>query len=184
MRWRVLAWFSLGVNIALAAAFVFFTRQWAANRSSQTSSAVSASSGQSKANIILRRQFFSWRDIESDDYPTYVANLRDIGCPEQTIRDIIIADVNGLYTKRRALEILTPEQQWWRPEPDSNVVQVATEKTRVLDDDAGLCSAASGGQLGSRGSGEPPSAIAAWHYARWPRARLVASGHKTGARRD
>ena len=34
--------------------------------------------------VVLRRQFFSWRDVESADYPTYVANLSDIGCPEQT----------------------------------------------------------------------------------------------------
>src|SRR2546427_7254109 len=135
MRWRVLALISLGVNIALAAAFVLTARQLSRSRSVEPAGSGSASSSQGGTNIVLRRQFFSWREVESDDYPTYIANLRDIGCPEQTIRDIIIADVNGLYTRRRALEILTPEQQWWRSEPDSNVVQVATEKTRVLDDE-------------------------------------------------
>jgi hypothetical protein len=44
---------------------------------------------------------FQWAQIESTDYRTYVANLRGIGCPERTIRDIIIADVNGLYFARR-----------------------------------------------------------------------------------
>src|SRR5262245_41874041 len=33
-----------------------------------------------------------WSDIESSEYRTYIANLRSIGCPEQTIRDIIVAD--------------------------------------------------------------------------------------------
>ena len=61
--------------------------------------------------------------------------MREIGCPDQTIRDIIIADVNALYSRRRGLEIVTPEQQWWRPEPDSNVVQVANEKARILDEE-------------------------------------------------
>src|SRR5205814_163297 len=125
MRWRVLALISLGVNIALAAGFVLSARSLYRSRS-LLASASSSSVGQSRTNVVLRRQFFSWREVESDDYPTYVANLRDIGCPEQTLRDIIIADVNGLYTRRRALEILTPEQQWWRSEPDSNVVQVAS----------------------------------------------------------
>ena len=134
MRWRVLALVSLGVNIALAAGFVLSTRNLYRSRSLLASTPPS-SAGQSRTNVVLRRQFFSWREVESDDYPTYIANLRDIGCPEQTIRDIIIADVNGLYTRRRALEIVTPEQQWWRTEPDSNVVQVATEKSRVLDDE-------------------------------------------------
>jgi hypothetical protein len=45
---------------------------------------------------------FSWRSIESADYKEYIANLRAIECPEQTIRDIIIADVNKLYGPREA----------------------------------------------------------------------------------
>lgn len=44
---------------------------------------------------------FSWRQIESTDYRTYVANLRAIDCPEQTIADIIRADVHGLYLQKR-----------------------------------------------------------------------------------
>ena len=62
---------------------------------------------QTKTNLVVRRQLFSWQEIESADYPTYVANLRQIGCPEQTIRDIIIADVNALYSRRRATELVT-----------------------------------------------------------------------------
>src|SRR4029077_4471693 len=31
---------------------------------------------------------FDWRMIESSDYEEYVANLRAIGCPEKTVRDI------------------------------------------------------------------------------------------------
>src|SRR5256885_2547460 len=116
MRWRVLALISLGVNIALAVAFVLTARQLARSRSLEPAGSGSALSSQVGTNIVLRRQFFSWRSVESDDYPTYVANLREIGCPEQTIRDIIIADVNSLYSRRRGLEIVTPEQQWWRPE--------------------------------------------------------------------
>ena len=135
MRWRVLALISLGVNIALAVAFVLTARQLSRSRSVEPAGSGSASSSQGGTNIVLRRQFFSWRSVESDDYPTYVANLREIGCPEQTIRDIIIADVNGLYSRRRGLEIVTPEQQWWRAEPDSNVGQVANEKARLLDEE-------------------------------------------------
>lgn len=42
-----------------------------------------------------------WSQIESKDYRTYMANLRAIGCPEQTIRDIILADVTKLYNERK-----------------------------------------------------------------------------------
>ena len=44
---------------------------------------------------------FRWSQIESGDYRTYIANLRGIGCPEQTIRDLVKADVDSLYASRR-----------------------------------------------------------------------------------
>jgi len=44
---------------------------------------------------------FNWSQLESSDYSTYIANLRSIGCPEQTIRDIITADVDSQYAPRR-----------------------------------------------------------------------------------
>jgi hypothetical protein len=45
---------------------------------------------------------FDWRLVESNDYRQYIANLRAIGCPEETIRDIIIADVNKVFQSRLA----------------------------------------------------------------------------------
>ena len=48
---------------------------------------------------------FRWSQIEAADYPTYIANLRAIGCPEQTIHDIITADMESQYAaQRRPLE--------------------------------------------------------------------------------
>ena len=44
---------------------------------------------------------FDWRAVESADYRKYIENLRAIGCPEETIRDIIIADVNKLFASRK-----------------------------------------------------------------------------------
>jgi hypothetical protein len=44
---------------------------------------------------------FLWSRIESPDYRVYVANLRSIGCPEDTIRDIITADIGALYSAKR-----------------------------------------------------------------------------------
>lgn len=45
---------------------------------------------------------FDWRQIESEDYRTYVKNLRVIGCPEETVRDIVSADLLQAYAERRA----------------------------------------------------------------------------------
>ncbi len=51
--------------------------------------------------VIYRTNQFHWRDVESGDYRTYIANLRAIGCPENTIKDIILTDVMKLYASRR-----------------------------------------------------------------------------------
>jgi len=40
---------------------------------------------------------FQWESLESSDYKQYIVNLRAIGCPEQTIRDIIVTDVDRTY---------------------------------------------------------------------------------------
>src|SRR5438067_13778035 len=105
MRWRVLLLVSLGVNVGLAALWLFARRSPAGNSSSGSEVSNREGANQRRTSVVVRRQFFTWREVESPDYPEYVANLRDIGCPEQTIRDIIIADVNALYARKRATEI-------------------------------------------------------------------------------
>ena len=58
---------------------------------------------------------FDWHQVESEDYQDYIANLRSIGCPEETIRDIIKADVDKLYESK--LDDLKPEQkpfEYWK----------------------------------------------------------------------
>jgi LysM repeat protein len=133
MRWRLIALVSLGVNIALAVAWLCLPPGRAAHLPALTLEPISTN--QVRTNYLLRRQLFSWQQIESSDYPTYIANLRDVGCPEQTIRDIIIADVNQLFSRRRATELTTAEQQWWRSEPDTNVIRVAAEKAHQLEEE-------------------------------------------------
>ena len=51
--------------------------------------------------IVYKTNQFRWNQIESSDYREYIANLRNIGCPESTIRDIIITDIMRLYAARR-----------------------------------------------------------------------------------
>src|SRR5438067_2541083 len=117
MRWRTILFISLALTVALVAAWYFSARGSKAISPASTSSAFAAS-GRPGSGALIRRQFFSWQEIESPDYRQYIANLREIGCPEKTIRDIILADVNDLYESRKATEIVTPDQQWWRTETD------------------------------------------------------------------
>jgi len=44
----------------------------------------------------------NWRALESTNYVTYIDNLLAFGCPEETVQDIIIADIAKLYAQRRA----------------------------------------------------------------------------------
>ena len=53
-----------------------------------------------------------WSTIESEDYSTYIARLRAVGCPETTIRNIIIADVHNLYEEKR--QALNGTREFWQ----------------------------------------------------------------------
>ena len=58
---------------------------------------------------------FDWRVVESEDYRKYIANLRSVGCPEETIRDIITADVNKLFeARKKELRKDKPPFQFWK----------------------------------------------------------------------
>jgi len=56
---------------------------------------------------------FQWSQLESDDYQVYLANLRGIGCPEATVRDIVIADVNEVFTTRVKALVDEVSGQFW-----------------------------------------------------------------------
>jgi hypothetical protein len=134
MRGRVLLWVSLGLNIALAVMLLRFSPEVTERNSALAAVPPPMDESRTyKTNVVVRRQNFTWVEIESADFPTYIANLRAIGCPEATIRDIIVAEVNQLFARRRATEVVTAEQKWWRSEPDPAVTQAASEKLQALD---------------------------------------------------
>jgi hypothetical protein len=54
----------------------------------------------------------SWDDIESSDLAHLAANLRAVGCPEQTIRDLLKARIVAEYMARYE-EIQDPLSKYW-----------------------------------------------------------------------
>jgi hypothetical protein len=69
------------------------------------------------ASVIIRTNAFNWGQLESEDYRTYIARLRGIGCPEETIRDIVIADFEKLMApKIRALDGTREPPVYWKAE--------------------------------------------------------------------
>jgi hypothetical protein len=101
----------LALNVAaLAAGYLFFSesssrRAEAAGDSANLELAAwkaEAAAQRAKATtVIYRTNAFNWSQVESTDYREYIANLRSIGCPESTIKDIILTDVMRLYAQRR-----------------------------------------------------------------------------------
>lgn len=76
---------------------------------------------------------FHWGQIESADYRVYLANLRAIGCPEPTVRDIVIADVNELFHPRvKALVDEVSGQFWSLPGRKDDFEKMVDEKHKQL----------------------------------------------------
>src|SRR5204863_6597430 len=76
---------------------------------------------------------FRWQQVESRDYKAYIANLRAIGCPEETIRDIIVADVTKLYAqKRRAIYPEMGTDEYWKKDPSwRSVTSAESERQKA-----------------------------------------------------
>jgi hypothetical protein len=64
-------------------------------------------------NAVVKQ--FNWESVESPDYKQYIVNLRSIGCPEETIRDIIVADVTKLYDEKKKVARGEPKKfEFWK----------------------------------------------------------------------
>ena len=69
--------------------------------------------------IVTVTNEFRWRQLESEDYRTYIERLRSIGCPEQTIRDIVISDLDKLMAPRlQAASGRRADLQFWHSEEE------------------------------------------------------------------
>jgi hypothetical protein len=89
-----------------------------------------------------------WTLISLPNLHLFLANLRAVGCPELTIKDIILAEVNRRYAPReRSLKLRYEDYDLWEAPPASatkaldNQMQLAalyTEKKALLRDLLGV----------------------------------------------
>ncbi len=125
---------SLGLNLLLAVAAYW---GWRHARDASQLDTPSAEPGpaaqQVQPQVVVRRQFMDWSELESTNYATYIGNLRAIGCPEATICDIIVADVNQIYTGKRAAESARIDMSWWRADASQLAAQALLEVSQRLD---------------------------------------------------
>lgn len=59
-----------------------------------------------------KKQSFSWSEIESDDYLELIENLRSIGCPNATVRDVVLGRAADDYA----------DELWRTQKPSQSVI--------------------------------------------------------------
>jgi hypothetical protein len=147
MKSRALIAILLLSNFALAAYILSFHRSPAAAKSSEqilSDHSISPKSSHvakphkappSETPTAASTNTLRWAQLEAEDYPTYIARLRSIGCPEQTIRDIIIADVDKLMAPQvLALTGHTKPPKYWKADVrDSSNLQSLERLNRIAD---------------------------------------------------
>ena len=142
MKAKVVIVASLALNIGLAAAW-FHQRQTPVStpQSETPETTVKAdtktpSRTTTKTVTSVREKQLDWTTVESADYRAYIKNLRDIACPEETVRDIIIADINKLYAPKFAALYGSPSDfKFWQTDNRSNRKdeREREEKRRALE---------------------------------------------------
>jgi len=76
---------------------------------------------------------FRWAEIESTDYRKYVANLRAVGCPEQIIRDVIVADMSQLFSARGQAIWKPRISEYWQKHVNEQASPKQMEQLLALD---------------------------------------------------
>lgn len=138
MKFKIILILSICFNVALGALYLAKTPAPASREV-----ALSAGDGtnrvariveKSAATLVITNDVthkFDWRLVESEDYKKYIANLRSIGCPEETIRDIIIADVNKLFASRAKASAKPKEKfKFWQTGMQSFAGMLDEEKIK------------------------------------------------------
>lgn len=139
MRTIVIA--SLGLNAALLVGLAYVSVREPSRPSTPVETA-EASIPQVPARVERPRlsspassiDAFHWSTIETADFKEYMANLRAIGCPEETIRDLIIAEVDKMFAPRfAALAADTQQFEHWRRR--SKGAEALLTQLRALQDE-------------------------------------------------
>jgi len=129
MKIRALLLVSFCLNLGLFGAY------WVAKRASEPDSATLEFSsktdpqspsprpgsrpGKGSTTVSIEEFPFDWSRVESEDFRQFISNMRSIGVPEETIRDIIIAEINKIYAaKVNALYPPPSTFEFWKASTD------------------------------------------------------------------
>ena len=105
MKRRVIIGLSAALNVALAAAIFLSAKKTPppgqVTTASQPMADTNSPPGPATDNPVPSGLPFRWNQIASEDLKIYRDNLRAIGCPELTVREIIRAVINERFGLRR-----------------------------------------------------------------------------------
>ena len=140
MSTRVAILLSLGLNVALVVAAYRLTRKQLVPAPETLVIEAFTNRAPEAAEVAHARlpspgtsARFHWGMVESRDYRTYIANLRAIGCPEPTIRDLIYADVSELFVRKRQASFEPMERRFWDLMASEKPGQGDNEWQRIYD---------------------------------------------------
>ncbi|MFN0078604.1 MAG: hypothetical protein ACKVY0_19260 [Prosthecobacter sp.] len=71
---------------------------------------------------------FRWQQLDAPDFPTFVKNLRAIGCPEPTLRDILQGELREIYEEKRR-QVAASTSGSLR---EAETLKLTTEQDRLL----------------------------------------------------
>jgi hypothetical protein len=71
---------------------------------------------------------FRWQQLDAPDFPTFVKNLRDIGCPEPTLHDIVEGELREIYAQK--LQQVTASTSG--PLREAEMLKLTAEYDRLL----------------------------------------------------
>jgi hypothetical protein len=145
-----------GLNLALVGYLMYAAASGSARKSSEPTVSESATdtkpaprSQAAPAAGSPKRRFreaFHWQSLSSPDLKRYAANLRAVQCPEETVRDIILAEMGRQYASReQALKARPQDVLPWeavtsyeRKNNETKLRQLLAEKRDAIKDALGV----------------------------------------------
>ena len=135
MRISVLIIVSLAANLMLAALWFHKSRSTTAaggvttaGNSAGENGAATSTTGTAAENVsgaagensvVTVTGKFSWRDLTATDLKEYIRKLRAANCPEPTIQDLMLAEVNRQFSAKTRAFLNSPEiadqNLFWKP---------------------------------------------------------------------
>lgn len=121
MSARVLAAVSLLANVALVVVALRAGRTSTASEEevhsgrTATVEATRVRTNVTRVEVTLTNEAapFHWRDVQAEDFKAYAGNLRSIGCPPETVRDIIEGEINDWFLARRRAVLEPWHRGYW-----------------------------------------------------------------------